>query len=218
MNPNLLNLILLSLSFLLLFGISELINIVFKIHVEYTRKLVHICSGLLVLTFPFLFTHYIWVIIISVEFFILLKLSLKFNFLKSINGISRQSYGSLVYPLVVVISFLFYHLKNTGNEYFYFYLPMLIMAFADPAAAFFGKKIPFGRFKVGAEEKTISGAIGFFVVAFIINLFILPETNFLLLFFIPFAATIAESRTSKGLDNLTVPLTIITILLLFPIK
>lgn len=218
MDTNFLNLILLSSCFLALFGTAELLYHFAKVNAEYTRKLTHIGSGLLTLLFPIMFTHYGWVIVISIEFFVLLLLSLKFNFLKSINAVSRKTYGSIVYPFVVILAFVFYYFKTTNatHDYFYFYLPMLIMTLADPAAALFGKRFPKGKFAVGSEYKTIVGSLAFFIVAFLINFLLLPNPNFLFLMLIPLVATLAEAFTGKGLDNLTIPIAVMSVLYFFP--
>ncbi len=218
MEANFLNLILLSSCFLALFGTAELLYHFAKVNAEYTRKLTHIGSGLLTLLFPIMFTHYGWVIVISIEFFVLLLLSLKFNFLKSINAVSRKTYGSIVYPFVVILAFVFYYFKTTNatHDYFYFYLPMLIMTLADPAAALFGKRFPKGKFAVGSEYKTIVGSLAFFIVAFLINFLLLPNPNFLFLMLIPLVATLAEAFTGKGLDNLTIPIAVMSVLYFFP--
>ncbi|MDR0802196.1 hypothetical protein [Fluviicola sp.] len=185
---------------------------------EYTRKFVHIGTGLLTMFFPVLFTHYTWVIVICGLFFILLSISLQFGFLPSINSVQRKSYGSLAYPAVVILTFVFYYFKtkNFSQNYFYFYIPILTMALADPVAALFGQRFPFGKFSIGKEQKTIVGSIAFFLVALAVNFLLLPTNNVLFLFLIPLAATFAEAFTNKGLDNLTIPVSIIFVLYFYP--
>ena len=218
MNDNFIHLLWLSSFYLILFGTAELLYRVAKIHVEYTRKFVHIGTGLLTMLFPLMFTHYGWVIFICAAFFVVLSISLKFGFVPSINAIQRKSHGSLSYPVVVVIAFMFYYFKTKGvsHEYFYFYLPVLTMALADPLAAYFGSKFPRGKYSFGQEQKTLTGSLAFFIVALALSFFLIPNPNLFFLLVIPLVATVTEAITSKGLDNLTIPVSVIAVLYFYP--
>ena len=214
MDSNFINLLWLSGFFLALFTVAELLYRFAKINVEYTRKLVHVGTGLLTMLFPLMFTHYVWVVGICIAFFIILLLSLKFRFLPSINAIERKSHGSLSYPIIVILAFIFYHFKKSdfSDDYFYFYIPVLTMALADPAAALFGKRIPSGKYSIGKEQKTLAGSFAFFVVAAAVTFVLLPTNNMLFLILIPLLAMFAEAFSTKGLDNLSIPIVIISIL------
>ncbi len=216
MNSNFINLLLLSGLFIALFAVAELLYRFAKVNAEYTRKIVHIGTGLLTMLFPLMFTGYIWVVGICASFFVLLSISLKFGYLPSINAIQRKSHGSLSYPVVVILAFIFYDFKTQNHDYFYFYIPILTMAFADPAAALFGKRFPFGKYSIGKEQKTLAGSLAFFVMAFAVNFLLLPTHNLLFLILIPLVATFAEAITNKGLDNLTIPASVIIILDFYP--
>lgn len=214
MGDNFINLLWLSGFFLTLFTVAELLYRFAKINAEYTRKFVHIGTGLLTMLFPIMFTHYAWVVGICTLFFIVLSLSIKFGFLPSINAIERKSHGSLSYPIIVILAFIFYYFKKSdlSQDYFYFYIPVLTMALADPAAALFGKKFPIGKYLIGKEQKTLVGSFAFFIVAGLVTFLLLPTNNLLFLILIPLVAALAEAFSTKGLDNLTIPITIISIL------
>lgn len=214
MGDNFINLLWLSGFFLTLFTVAELLYHFAKINAEYTRKFVHIGTGLLTMLFPIMFTHYTWVVGICTLFFIVLSLSIKFGFLPSINAIERKSHGSLSYPIIVILAFIFYYFKKSdlSQDYFYFYIPVLTMALADPAAALFGKKFPIGKYLIGKEQKTLVGSFAFFIVAGFVTFLLLPTNNLLFLILIPLVAALAEAFSTKGLDNLTIPITIISIL------
>ncbi|MBC8047138.1 MAG: phosphatidate cytidylyltransferase [Fimbriimonadaceae bacterium] len=221
MNEEIKNIIILSVCFLSLFGAAEFLYHFGKIKVEVTRKIVHIGTGLLTLLFPVLLSSHWSVLFLCGSFFIILFCSQKFNFLKSINAIGRKSYGSLSYPVVVYVCFLTWEKVNTDHilkttPYLFFYLPILIMAFADPAAAFAGKKFHRGVFKIGNEYKSLSGSFAFFLVAFIISIcFLLPEYSLIVAMVI--AAVIAltsaftEAVSRNGWDNLSIPLCVLTV-------
>lgn len=217
MDNNIFSILFLSSLFFALFLAAELVHRYTKIRVEYTRKLVHIGTGILTMLFPVMFTHYAWVLGICFIFFVLLSISLKFNLLPSINSIHRNSFGTLSYPIAVSLTFLFYYLKTAGTDtnYYYFYIPIVTMALADPTAAIVGKRFPFVTYHIWDEQKSFSGSLAFFIIALLVNAIFIPDNNLIFLLIIPFIATIAESLTIRGLDNLTIPISIMIILYFF---
>ena len=156
--------------FLMLFGISELLFHVAKVQVEISRKVSHIGTGFLTMLFP-VWLHSHWsVLILCTSFLAILVLSQQFGLLRSINGISRKSYGSMSYPIIVYFCFLASSSLQTSqfgdHNYSFFYLPILTMALADPAAAFVGMRWPIGIYTIGIDKKSASGSFAFFSVAF----------------------------------------------------
>ena len=181
------NIILLSSAFLLLFAGAEFLYRIYRVRAEYTRKMVHVGTGLLTLLFPILLTNHWSVLFLCGSFLIILILSLKYKFLQGINAIDRFSYGSLAYPVIVFICYLVWEQiekphATDNTPYSFFYLPILIMALADPMAALVGKAYPYGVFKWGDEKKSLAGSLAFFSVAFIISvIFFFSSSGFPLL-------------------------------------
>lgn len=206
---DLLNTIILSGTFLVLFALGELMYHKFSVKSELSRKFVHLGTGLLTMLFPLLLSDHWFVLILCTSFLLILGLSLKFNLLQSINKIDRKSHGSVLYPIVVYILFLFY---TTQGHLIYFYLPILILAICDPIAALVGKRWPFGRFTILNETKTILGSFAFFVSSLVLcslvflsfgidNLFSLILAAILL----SFVTAIIEALSQKGFDNFFIP-------------
>ncbi|NJO65767.1 MAG: phosphatidate cytidylyltransferase [Richelia sp. RM2_1_2] len=214
MSENLINLFFLSIAFSVLFVIAELVYHIGKVNAETTRKFVHVGTGLLTISFPLLFTHYIWVVLICSAFLAVLFLSLKFGLLPSINAIPRKSYGTLCYPIIVSLAFIFYYFKKTNltHDHFFFLIPILTMALADPIAALCGRNFPIGKYKVGEGQKTLVGSFSFFTVAWSVTALLLPHPNLFFLVLIPLVATLAEACSSKGLDNFTIPIAVMIVL------
>lgn len=219
MSYDLINTIILSASFLLLFGLAELFFHKLSVKVELTRKLVHFGTGLLTLLFPILLSNHWYVLFLCTSFLIILILSLKFNLLKSINQIDRQSFGSILYPISVYILFIFYDYQN---ELIYFYLPVLVLAICDPIAALVGKTWPIGKYKLFKETKTIMGSSAFLFSAIIINMllfyyfgFIISGQLILLTCIISLIATMVEAISQKGFDNLFIPVIVGIVMLVF---
>lgn len=212
---------LLGLSFLLLFGVAELLYHYAKIKAEITRKMVHIGTGILTLLFPLLLESHWSVLLLCSSFALILFLSLRYNLLKSINAIGRTSYGSISYPVAVYVCFCVYawrreHQPEAGNGYILFYLPILILAICDPVAALCGKRWPYGKYRVRQETKTLLGSSLFMISAFSISfvLFILlNNTQHAILqtiiasALIAMTTTVTEAICTKGTDNLFIPFT-----------
>lgn len=210
----------LSACFLGLFGLSELIHRTTSTKVEHTRKFVHFGTGVLTLMFPVFLTSSWSVLLLCGSFAVILLLSLKYQFLPSINAIDRKSHGSILYPVAVYSSFLLYEYHD--NNLMFFYAPILILAISDPMAALFGKRWPNGKFTIGKDTKTLVGCSAFIVSAFLvlIGLSILfgQQISFNLcyqLLLVSIGAAFVEALSGKGTDNLTIPLSVVVLLSLF---
>ena len=204
-------------SFLVLFGMAELLYHYLKVPGETTRKIVHIGTGLITLSFPlFLSTHWS-VLILTISFVVILALSDRLGILKSINAIDRFSRGSILYPIIIYVTYWTFTLFD---DVLFFYLPILILAICDPIAALTGRKWPKGPFKIWRETKTLVGSGAFFLSCFMLTLFFtIPlRSNWLeiiaVTFFISLFTTIAEAASQKGWDNLFIPLSVTITLLL----
>ncbi len=210
MTIDLKNTVILATSFLALFGVAEILYHKFHVKAEITRKFVHAVTGLLTLLFPVMLGNHWLVLLLCAGFALILILSLRFNLIKSINAIDRKSHGSISYPVAVFGCYLAF--EYSGNDYDFYYLPILTLAFCDPLAALAGKTWPFGRFKVGSGHKTIVGSAMFFVGTMVLALVLHQSITDALL--IAFAATIAEAVTPNGFDNLSIPAAVLILLFL----
>ena len=212
MSDNLIAYIILSISFMVVFGMGDFLLLRLRWKAEHSRKFVHIGSGLLACTFPFYFDSHWWVMAICASFVGLLYLSLKFNFLKGINQVDRKTYGSLVYPLAVYGSFYFYS-SFAALSPMIFLIPILLLSIPDPAAALVGKNYPIRRFSADPHAKSWGGSGAFFLSAAVI-VFIPMYASYdygvfrsiSVAVMIALVTTAIEAFSKKGLDNLFVPL------------
>jgi dolichol kinase len=96
--------------------------------------------------------------------------------------------------------------------------------FADVIGRKYGGERKFG---IGGAEKTLAGVIGMFIGSFLFSFILLFFFSFEVAAFSPVAlivpivvvslvATIVEAITPKGLDNLTITITAIIMVLLLP--
>jgi len=207
------NLIVLTIIYLTIFTVTEWFYIKTKTKAEHTRKFIHISCGLISLTYVILFNT-IWpVIIITSAFALLLYSTKKLNYLNSIHNITRESYGSYLFPITILFCFSAYLYFDNS---IYYYLPFIIMVLSDPIAAIVGSKYPIKRYKSGKEYKSIGGSLAFFISASLISYFMLliilkintPEIIFYSAI-IAGVSTFFEGLSKNGVDNILIPISIV---------
>lgn len=219
MNPHFINTGILALAFLVLFSVAELLYHRFNFKAEVTRKIVHICTGVLTLLFPAMLENHWFVLALCSSFLIILLASLALKMLPSINAVDRKTSGSILYPVIVYGCFLLY--QEYGNIILY-YIPILTLAICDPIAALVGKKFPWKAYTTFGHQKTLSGSIGFFIASFFLSLILLAifinvpySSSVIIAFCIALTTAFAEAITHRGLDNLSIPAAAIATILLF---
>lgn len=212
-----------AIPFLCLFGISEWLYYKRNVAAETTRKIVHAGTGLLTLLFPVVFVEWWQVALLCSAFLGILLLSMRYHFLPSVNAVERNTWGSVLFPIIVIVVFLFYLLmqqkQSPFHAYLFFYLPVLVMALADPAAAFAGNY--FKRLNPDVKGKTNAGSIAFFITTFFVTYisgFLFSKSMeavaIVYALIIAMVATAAERWSSKGWDNFTIPLSVMLLLYL----
>lgn len=211
---------LLGISILLL--LNELIYRRLKTKGESTRKFAHFTATLAAVPFPYIFPSHWYVLGLACIFATFLYITWRIRQLGSIHAIERKSWGSYLLPLSIYITFLISDL--CGNKFIYI-LPMLILAICDPIAALLGMNVKKNR-KINIAGKPIGktwiGSIAFFFSSFIISLIALYIHSEIfdlkivwLAALVALTGTFAELIAWRGADNLTIPLSIVLILVLF---
>jgi len=187
---------------------------------EITRKIAHVIAGLTSLSFPYFFSSHWYVLTLGISFTVILFLGKKRNWFPGIEAVNRSSIGSALLPVSIYLCFFLAELLDSTIV---FYLPILVLSLSDPLAAVVGryltkKTIPI-QFKGWNSHKTVQGSLAFFASSFIISASLLAysisEAQVLanaLLFAL--VATLAELTASKGLDNLSIPLSLIVLIYL----
>lgn len=206
-----------SFAFIVIFVVAELMRYKYKIEVEKTRKFVHFTSGAICLSFPYLLTSHISVLILCVTFIGIMYLSKKYNFLQSIHEVKRNSEGGVYFPIAVYLTFLIAIIYGYPS---YYVLAILILAISDSTAALIGKRYGKHIYLVEDDNKSLEGSVAFFITSFLI-LFIglsflseLSIINILLLsIYISIVVTAIEAISLSGTDNLFIPLSVQIILL-----
>lgn len=199
---------------LLLLGMAMLVaeawRYFFKPPVEWTRKFVHVCSGLLVACFPWLITSTASVIAIAAVMLVVLVVSKRFGFLSSVHGVSRKSYGDLFYLGAVIVLFTISH-----HAPHYYFAAILTLAIADALAAVVGSTYHTVTFNVEASKKSFEGSAIFFLATFLTI-----HLPLLLLSDLPKGQTVAiavqmailvtliEAISINGIDNFAIPVSV----------
>ena len=213
---DLINLLILICVYIILFTITEIFYLRKKVDAEYTRKFIHIISGLISMSFVLLFQTILPVLTLSGGFAILLYVSKYYKFLKSIHGIKRSSQGSILFP--IVISICFYAYLEIDNP-IYYYLPLILMILSDPIAALAGFLYPIKKYKNGSEFKSMGGTSAFFISATILSILFISRFSELDLWqtagfslIIGGVSATVEGLSKKGFDNLLIPVSTIIVL------
>ncbi len=208
------NLLVLGTAYLILFALCEYLWHKHHWDTEHTRKVAHAGSGIMALSFPYWFGEVIFVVVLCGIFLLILALTKRSKWLRSIHAVKRETYGSTMFPVVVCICFWLYSQKGS---LVLFYLPILIMALADPAACLVGRRYPIMKLY---KSKSLGGSLAFFMVAFMLGVaafaFLDPSNwqEFLpRCIAVAATCTIAEAITQKGFDNLTIPLSALGVLM-----
>jgi phytol kinase len=172
---------------------------------ESTRKLVHVLMGLVASAFPWVFADPRSVVLVCAIFVAILGGTLLRSSLPSVHQVDRRTAGTLWFPIAVAVVFL----AARGRKDLYV-IPMLVLTFADPAAAIVGRT--YGVHRFGRDAKSFEGSLAFFVVASLVLSASLAVTTSLggagsLAWALAIAIVLAgvEAVAPAGSDNLLIP-------------
>ncbi|GJQ20467.1 MAG: membrane protein [Bacteroidia bacterium] len=205
-----------------LIGISELIRKAWGASPEGSRKFLHVAVGLLLVSSLGLFSRPLPLLTLGALFVVLNIATVRAGMLKGIHGTARFSYGTVWYAVsfVLVVALFWY------REPVIVLLSMLVMTLGDSAAAVVGayRRNP-TWYALTSDQKSFEGSAAMFLVSFFVLLSGLLQTlrpedvriDFVLACAGVTAATATawEALSSRGLDNLAVPLSVALFLSFF---
>lgn len=189
---------------------------------EASRKFIHIMLGNWWFIAMYFFTNVWYSMFVPITFVIINFISYKKDLIKVMERDEQDGLGTVYYAvallILVIISFGIYKKPILGL------VPNLIMAYGDGFAAVFGKLIKSKEYKVGNTTKTFAGSLTMFIISFstiLVYLILKYQVGilqlgqvFIVSFITSIIITIIEAISIKGLDNITVPLSMIAILIL----
>jgi uncharacterized protein (TIGR00297 family) len=204
-------------------GAAEIISRKFNLKKEFSRKFIHIGVGLLVVIFSLNINTPQPIIFLSGLFTILNYVIQKFNLMPAMES-ERKTYGTIFYPLSIAVSAIFLW----DNFKFIFIVVVLILALADAFAAIVGQSATKPKkFKAWQDEKSLQGSFAMFIASYLIIVsayFLFPKlllgaplsySIWSIAFVVSLTASIAESISAKGSDNISVTLCSVLILYIF---
>ena len=183
------------------------------LHPELVRKLLHIGIGLIVLSFPWVFSE-AWPVLFVVGAALAVLGAMRTPTVLGrrlrgvLDDVGRVSSGDVCFLIAAAAVFAL-----SGGDALMFSVPLLVLTFADSAAALVG--VRFGRIHYAAASggKSVEGSIAFFVVAFLcaqIPILLLANNTaseaLITAGVLACVTTLIEAFSHKGLDNLLVPL------------
>lgn len=177
---------------------------------EVSRKLVHMTVGSFVAFWPY-FLGWSQILWLSVAFLIVVVTSKMLHVFPAIHQVSRRTWGEVFFAVVVGAITLVTHNKAI------YAVAILHMSLADGLAAIVGTR--FGgryRYKVLGATKSLAGTVTFMLTSLlIVTVFELTAGgtfNDAELAMVPIAAALIENFGVLGLDNLLVPVLVVTML------
>ena len=218
-NKELTRLVFVSVGLLIALGTTEFVRRRFGVSAEVGRKTVHIGTGVLILFAPGWFPRAAPVLLITVLFIILNIQAYAAGWLPSVHRSSRRSFGTIYYPLAfLILTALFWERAPELAV-----VSMLVLAFGDGAAAAVGESIRSPHlYRITSDQKSIEGTIAMIVAAMAalaLTAWFLPSFSARIAPVLESPARLAaftisvslfagawEAASSRGLDNLTIPL------------
>lgn len=197
----------LAATFLVLFGLAELLRRSAGLRTESTRKLVHVGAGVALLLVPTFFTSLFTVLALAASFLAIMLSTKTFGALPSIHEVGRPSSGAVVYPVSIGVLMLL-----SGGRVVLFDAPLLVLALADAAAALVGTRWGRHRYFVNGDARSLEGSAAFCAVAFavIAGTMLVHGADAARAFAVALAVapvlTAVEAISTRGYDNLLLPL------------
>lgn len=189
---------------------------------EASRKFIHIMLGNWWFIAMFFFTNVWFAIFVPATFVIINYLSYKYNIIKVMERDEKDGLGTVYYAvtllILAIVSFGIFKNPILGL------IPNLIMAYGDGLAAIIGKIAKSKRYKLGNSKKSFAGSLTMFIIATgLIGgylMYMKPEIFWqsahwpLISIMMAFIITAIEAISSKGTDNITVPISSLILLIL----
>lgn len=186
---------------------------------EASRKFIHIMLGNWWFIAMYFFTNVWFAIFVPITFVIINYVSYKQDLIKVMERKNQDGLGTVYYAvslfILAIVSFGIYQKPILGL------IPNLIMAYGDGFAAVVGKCIKSKTYKVGETKKSIAGSITMFMISLIfITIFLKTQYTFelwqtvLIGIIMSGIVTIIEAISVKGIDNISVPVSMLVMLLM----
>jgi phytol kinase len=185
-------------------GIIEAASRPIGMRPEASRRIAHVCAGLVTACMPW-FLSLDQIGALAGVFIPLMLLSRKFQWLPSVHGAERTTLGEVFFPLGVLLAALF----SRGSLFYVF--GMLVMSVSDAAAGGVGERWGKHSYRAVGARKTYEGSAAFLVATVILAFAVSIAAD------VPVAhaavdslclsviLTLAEAVLGWGVDNAVLP-------------
>jgi phytol kinase len=196
--------------FLALVATAHLLYKIAGLTTETSRKFLHVSGGILSMFAVLFFRSHWTVLFLCIAAFVFLLFTYVKNLLPAVHETKRRSFGSILFPIPVYICFLCASILHSD---LYFLLPISFLTLSDTMAEWSGKKWGNRTTSFFNGQKTLAGATGFFITSLLLAsawIFLYKiglNYGWILILTCSLFSTLAELVSTKGWDNLTVPLT-----------
>ncbi|WP_409199349.1 diacylglycerol/polyprenol kinase family protein [Methanobrevibacter sp. DSM 116169] len=178
-----------------------------------SRKFIHIMVGNMIFIMPFFTDPTIMVYYLTLPITIGAFLISDYSPIKINNAVSNAGHGlGLVYYAGVWTLLIFVF----GHNLWIVALAMAPMVYGDGFASLIGEKYGKHKFSLTKDIKSLEGSLGMLIITILTSSLIwifysflnypIGAFNIAIILVISLIATISEALSSKGLDNLIVPL------------
>jgi len=191
-------------AFLAFFSVVEMVKRFRDLRPEFTRKVVHIGSCLLIFTMPWFLNK--WeVMLLALAFIVLLLFTRVYGLFSAVQGVKRKTIGEFTFPMGAALSAYFF-LPEQPHA---FQVGFLVLAFSDSLAEFVGRRMPMWSANILGGAKSVGGSVAFLFSTLIILIVGVHwwgvEVNYLKLAMGCAAITAVEFSQVFGIDNLFIP-------------
>lgn len=176
---------------------------------EISRKAVHIAMGLTCTSFYWLFNSALTVwLLAGLATAMLLFIRYRTSLSSVLHEVQRPGFGEVYFALAVAVLF------SLAQEAYLYVLPLLILTFADAAAATIGQRFGSLKFTTFEGQKSVEGSLAFAGSTFVlVTLLLATMANLdwlsivVIGLMLALLLTLFEGASWRGLDNLIIPLT-----------
>ena len=194
-------------AFMLIFLIAEGWHYFANPPVEWTRKFVHLCCGVIIACFPWIFSSIFTILALSVIFGAVMLTARYMKWFPSIYGIQRSSLGDIYYLLAVLILFMV-----SKNQPVIYFISVLNLTVSDALAAVLGSTYQKKIYTVEDQNKSLEGSAVFFFSTFLIvhiplllMLHVEPLHSIMIALQVALVVTCLEAICLNGFDNIMIP-------------
>ena len=188
--------------------VAEFLSHFPKTDSELTRKIVHIGTGNVILLAWWLNITSDIILLASVVASVVAITSYFLPILPSVNGVGRQSLGTLFYAISIGILTALFWQEETKQ---FTAIGILIMSYGDGMAALIGQNWGKNPYQIWGNQKSWEGSLTMTLVSLcltIIIFYLIGDWQWqyiIIASIIGIFATILETFSQIGIDNLTVP-------------